>query len=133
LGNTVDYLLRENRDKEAAKAFFKKAFKNNGTPEKINIDKSGSNTAALSDINGELPEDTEMIEIRRNKHMNNMVEQDHRFVKKRTTPMLGFKSFSAAEITISGIESIRIIQKGQVEGADADTFVFENFCSVLAS
>ena len=133
LGNTVDYLLRQNRDKAAAKAFFKKAFKNNGTLEKINIDKRGSNTAALSDINGELPEDAEMIEIRRNKYMNNIVEQDHRFVKKRTSPILGFKSFSTAEITVSEIESIRMIQKAQVEGADADSFVFENFCTVLAA
>ena len=49
--------------------------------------------------------------IRTIKYLNNIVEQDHRFIKKRTKPMLGFKSFNSAKITIAGIENIRMIQK----------------------
>ena len=63
----------------------------NGKPEKINVDKNGANKAALDAINQEYL-DTEQIEIRQNKYLNNMIEQDHRFIKKRTRPMLGFKS-----------------------------------------
>lgn len=84
-GNTIDFLLRARRDAVAAKAFFKKAFKENKVPKKINIDKSGSNKAALDSFNKEAPE-KEKIEIRQIKYLNNLIEQDHRFVKKRTKP-----------------------------------------------
>ncbi len=57
----------------------------------------------------------EIIEIRQIKYLNNIVEQDHRFIKKRTRPTLGFKNFHSAAATITGIENIRIIQKGQVQ------------------
>ena len=110
LGNTIEFLLRKHRDKVAAKAFFRKALKNNERPEKIAIDKSGSNISALDSVNKNLEED-EQIEVRQNKYLNNIVEQDHRFVKKRTKPMLGFKNFQSAKITITGIENIRMIQK----------------------
>ena len=116
----------------AAKAFFRKAFKNNDTPEKVNIDKSGSNISALNSANEILPED-EQIEIRQNKYLNNIMEQDHRFIKKRTKPMLGFKNFQSAKITIAGIENIRMIQKGQITGADSHLYAFENFKMLMAS
>ena len=111
LGNTIEFLLRKHRDAAAAKAFFCKAFKYNGHREKVTIDKSGSNISALKAANKELAEDKQ-IELRQVKYLNNIVEQDHRFIKKRTKPMLGFKSFRSAKITITGIENIRIIQKG---------------------
>ena len=77
-------------------------------PKKIVIDKSGSNTSALTDFNKNLPE-KQKIRILQNKYLNNLIEQEHRFIKKRTKPMLGFKSFRSAKITIAGIENIRMI------------------------
>ena len=132
LGNTIDFLLRKHRDAVAAKAFFRKAFKNNGYPQKVTIDKSGSNISALNAANKDLPED-QKIEVRQIKYLNNIVEQDHRFIKKRTKPMLGFKSFHSAKMTITGIENIRMIQKGQITGANDNVSVFKNFVTLMAS
>lgn len=130
-GDTIDFLLRARRDAVAAKAFFRKAFKENGTPDKVNVDKSGSNKAALDSFNKDRPKD-EQIEIRQNKYLNNIVEQDHRFIKKRTRPMLGFKNFFSAKETISGIENIRMIQKGQILGQQACQSSFNNFAALMA-
>lgn len=132
LGNTIEFLLRKYRDAAAAKAFFRKAFRNNGIPDKVTIDKSGSNTCALSDYNESRPEE-QKIEIRQNKYLNNIIEQDHRFIKKRTKPMLGFKSFRSAKITISGIENIRMIQKGQIIGSNYKVSTYENFQMLMAA
>ena len=131
IGNTIEFLLRKHRDARAAKAFFRKAFKNNFYPQKITIDKSGSNISALTSINKDLPVDKQ-IEIRQIKYLNNIIEQDHRFIKKRTKPMLGFKSFRCAKITITGIENIRMIQKGQIIGANNNLSVFKNFKMLMA-
>ena len=131
-GNTVEFLLRKYRDAIAAKAFFRKAFKNNSIPDKVTIDKSGSNTCALDSFNDGLAEE-QKIEIRQNKYLNNIIEQDHRFIKKRTKPMLGFKSFLSAKITILGIENIRIIQKGQIIGNNDNASTFVNFKMLMAS
>jgi len=98
LGNTIEFLLRKHRDAVAAKAFFRKAFRNNGHPEKVTIDKSGSNISALTSANKALAKDKQ-IDVRQVKYLNNIIEQDHRFIKKRTKPMLGFKSFRSAKIT----------------------------------
>ena len=132
LGNTIEFLLRNHRDKVAAKAFFRKAFKNNDCPDKLNIDKSGSNISAPNSANDNLLE-YEKITIHQNKYLNNIMEQDHRFIKKRTKPMLGFKNFQSAKITIAGIENIRMIQKGQIVGADSHLYAFENFKTLMAS
>ncbi len=132
LGNTIEFLLRKYRDTAAARAFFRKAFKNNGRPEKVTIDKSGSNISALNRANKDLPENKQ-IEVRQVKYLNNIIEQDHRFIKKRTKPMLGFKSFRSAKITIAGIENIRIIQKGQIIGNNNKVSTFENFKMVMAA
>jgi putative transposase len=132
LGNTIEFLLRKYRDAAAAKAFFRKAFKHNGCPEKVTIDKSGSNIAALSSANKALPKDKQ-IEVRQIKYLNNIIEQDHRFIKKRTKPMLGFKSFHSAKVTIAGIENIRMIQKGQIVGSNNKVSTFENFAMLMAS
>ena len=132
LGNTIEFLLRKHRDAEAAKAFFRKAFKYNYRPKKIVIDKSGSNISALKAANKALPEDKQ-IEVHQVKYLNNIVEQDHRFIKKRTKPMLGFKSFRSAKITITGIENIRIIQKGQIIESNNNLSTFENFKMLMAA
>ncbi|MCC8368848.1 MAG: transposase [Rickettsia endosymbiont of Oxypoda opaca] len=126
-GNTIEFLLRKRRDAAAAKAFFKKAFRNNDCPKKIVIDKSGSNTSALTDFNKNLPEKQKI------KILHNLIEQDHRFIKKRTKQMLGFKSFRSAKITIAGIENIRMIQKGQIVGANDHVSTFENFKMLMAA
>ena len=100
-GETIDFMLSKKRDKKAAKAFFDKAIGSCGMPEKVTIDKSGSNLSALNEINKSKLEN-EKIEIRQIKYLNNIVEQDHRFIKKITRPTLGFKSFESADETIRG-------------------------------
>jgi transposase-like protein len=129
-GNTIDFLLRERRDKAAGLAFFIKAIKNNGRPTKVNIDKSGSNNTALKACNKGVKKKRK-ITFRQIKYLNNIIEQDHRFIKKRTRPMLGFKSFQSAKITLAGIESVRMIQKGQVYGFNKNKSAFENFTMLM--
>ena len=109
-GDTIDFLLRAKRDHAAARAFFERAIDLHGVPEKITIDKSGSNTAAITSMQADsgLP-----IQMRQSKYLNNLVEQDHRAVKRITRPMLGFKSFRCARILIAGIETMHMIRKGQ--------------------
>lgn len=131
-GNTIDFLLRAKRDAVAAKAFFKKAIKHNGRPEKVTVDKSGSNKAALDYCNQDLSEN-EKIQIRQIKYLNNIIEQDHRFIKKRTKPTLGFKYFHSARETISGIESVRVIQKGQITGQTKNQSSFKNFVNLMVA
>src|SRR3954463_15827947 len=110
-GHTIDFLLTPNRDRDAAEAFLRKAIRTQGLPEKITIDRSGSNTAAIRHYN-KLHKTA--IVIRQSKYLNNLVEQDHRAVKRLTHPMLGFKSFWAACCTIAGIEVMHAIRKGQL-------------------
>ncbi|MGL6166993.1 MAG: IS6 family transposase [Fusobacteriaceae bacterium] len=117
-GNTIDFLLTERRDKAVASKFFKKLLrsKHSSNPRVITIDKSGSNLAGINELKLKNPETIKNLEIRQTKYLNNIVEQDHRFIKKRVKPMLGFKSFSSAKKIISGIETMDIIRKEQVEG-----------------
>ena len=126
-GNTVDYLLTAKRDRKAATRFLCKAIKLNDEPIKINIDKSGANTAAINDYNDDEGTD---IEIRQNKYLNNMIEQDHRPIKQLCRATLGFKSFKSAKITIGGFESMRIIRKRQLR-AEGNTSA-EIFYSMAA-
>src|SRR5882757_4125475 len=111
-GNTVDFLLRARRNKAAAQCYFKKSIQRNGVPETVTIDKSGANLAALHAVNAErdIP-----IKIRQVKYLNNVVEQDHRAIKRITRPMLGFKDFRCARIILSGIEVMHMIRKGQMK------------------
>ena len=89
-GKTVDFLLTAKRGKAAALRFFDKAMQASGVPEKITMDKSGPNKAAMDEINarGET-----LIIVRQVKYLNNIVKQDHRAVKRVTKPVLNFKSF----------------------------------------
>lgn len=113
-GATVDFLLTARRNRKAALRFLRKAANRHGVPRKVTIDKSGANTAAIESNNAEHDAD---IEIRQIKFLNNVVEQDHRAVKRMTRPVLGFKSFWSAAITIAGIEIMHMIRKGQVRAA----------------
>jgi len=116
LGKTLDFMLSRKRNKTAATRFFARALEVNGLPRKIVIDKSGANTAGITAINRMLkrfgcPIPIEMVRI---KFLNNIVEQDHRSIKKRIRPMLGFKSFVSASATLEGIEVASMIRKGQL-------------------
>jgi transposase-like protein len=94
----------------------------NGVPEKVTIDKRGANKAAIDEINakGEIP-----VVVRQVKYLNNIVEQDHRAVKRMTKPMLGFKSFQSAKNILADIELMHMIRKDQMmmRGADKMSFV----------
>ncbi len=128
--STIDFLLTRKRDKIAARRFFVKAIENNGLPEKITIDKSGSNNAAIKAYNAENNTD---IEIRQVKYLNNIVEQDHRAIKWITRPMLGFKEFYSASVTLRGIELVRMIRKGQLRNqSDLGQYPAEIFYSLAA-
>jgi putative transposase len=109
-GQTVDFLLTARRNAAAARRFFEKAMRHNAVPDKITMDKSGTNQAALEQLNKEreVP-----IAIRQVKYLKNIVEQDHRTIKRITRPMLGFKSFRAARAILAGIELMHMIRKGQ--------------------
>jgi putative transposase len=117
-GKTVDFMLSEKRYSKSVLKFFKKAFDSNGMPDKVSIDKSGSNTTALKRINDIiflLGYWHLFIEIRRSKYLNNIIEQDHRGIKRVTKNTTGFKSFESAQATIAGIELHRMLKKWQLD------------------
>ena len=130
-GQTIDFLLTEQRDEHAAKRFLTKAIRRHGVPEKITIDGSAANKAAITSYN---EEHGTAIEIRQIKYLNNIVEQDHRGVKRITCPMLGFKAFEAAQATLAGIELMHMIKKRQlvVEEGEEGLTTAEQFYSLAA-
>jgi transposase-like protein len=111
LGQTVDFLLTAHRDVAAARRFFERAIDLHDVPEKITIDKSGANAAAARSL---ITDSGVAIELRQSKYLNNVVEQDHRAVKRRVRPMMGFKSFWSAARLIAGIETMHMIRKGRL-------------------
>ncbi len=113
-GRTVDFLLSEKRDKAAAKRFFMKAIGNNEAPQKITLDGYQASHQAVAELKAEGVLSAS-VEVRTSKYLNNLIEQDHRRVKQRYYPMLGFKSFSNAAVTLSGIELVQKIKKGQFD------------------
>lgn len=118
-GQTIDFLLTAKRDAAAALRFFRKAIRYHGEPEVVTIDKSGANTAALATLNAEKP-DEETITVRQSKYLNNLIEQDHRNIKRRSRPMLGFKSFRRAQTLLAGIELSHMIRKGQYQHSQSE-------------
>ena len=123
-GNTLDFMLSERRNGPAATRFFAKALSSNGIPEKIVIDKSGANAVGIRETNRILkrfgcPTKVETI---KSKFLNNMIEQDHRFIKRRIRHMCGFKSFSSAAATLDGIEVANMIRKYQFEDTGLSGF-----------
>jgi putative transposase len=129
-GNTVDFLLTAKRDLAAARRFLARAINLHDVPEKITIDKSGANTAAIESVKADACVD---ILMRQNKYLNNIVEQDHRAIKRITRPMLGFKSFWNARIIITGIETMHMIRKGQLGCPEGQTMpAAQQFYSLAA-
>jgi len=111
-GETVDFYLSKRRDGAAAKRFFKRAIRRNGRPFRVNIDRSGANLFAIKKINQAVSLGNS-IAIRQTKRLNQLIEQDHRFIKRITNPMMGFKTFVAAWATLKGIELCHMLRKRQ--------------------
>src|SRR5256886_2484342 len=130
-GQTIDFLLTEQRDEHAAKRFLTKAIRRHGVPENITIDGSAANEAAIKSYNAE---HGTAIAIRQIKYLHNIVEQDHRAVKRIMRPMLGFKSFAAAQATLVGVELMHMIKQRQlvVEAGAESLTAAELFYSLAA-
>ncbi len=113
-GNTVDFLLPPDRGISAAQAFFRKALASTlpRVPRKVTLDGHVPSHRALWLLRREHP-CWRNVKVRTNKYLNNIIEQDHRAIKRRCASMAGFKSFANAAITISGIELAHCIHKGQ--------------------
>jgi transposase, IS6 family len=141
-GNTLEFLLSPTRDAEAAERFFVKALHSSASstpqarpveeqveeptmaadpnptpsaPRVINVDKNAAYPKAIADLKaaGILPA---AVELRQVKYLNNLIEQDHRFIKRRVKPGLGFFSFETAWRTLQGYEVMHMVKKGQVRG-----------------
>jgi transposase, IS6 family len=120
-GQTIDFLLSAKRDKRAARRFFRRALgrKNTRHPREVITDRLKSYPGALRGMkrDGEL---WRFTRHRRGRWLNNLVEQDHRRIKRRTRPMLGFQSFRTARRTLVGVEAVAMLSKGQVRAVPAD-------------
>ncbi len=118
-GNTLDFMLSAKRDAKAAKRFLTKALNAPHTvdPRVITVDKNAAYPPAIEELKQDeaLPKTTETRQV---KYLNNIVEQDHRFIKRRIKPGLGFGSFNTARRTLKGYEAMNMIRKGQVNGAE---------------
>ncbi|MBD2068031.1 IS6 family transposase [Leptolyngbya sp. FACHB-671] len=118
-GNTLDFMLSAKRDGKAAVRFFRKVLKaqHTGAPRVITVDKNAAYSVAIEAL-----QDDETIgketELRQSKYLNNLIEQDHRHIKRIVKPMMGFKTFNSARRTLSGIEAMKMIWKGQVKGIE---------------
>jgi putative transposase len=122
-GDTVEFWFSERRNLTAAKRFLRKALKRHGRPERIVIDGSQTNREAilLCDTADRLQDrsrrELKPIQIRQSAYLNNRIEQDHRAIKRRVRPMLGFKSEASARIILGGIEMVHMMRKGQAKYA----------------
>ena len=116
-GNTLELLLSPTRDAEAAKRFFSKTLAASHTvePRAITVDKNAAYPKALKELQaaGDL---AAACELRQSKYLNNLVEQDHRFIKRLVKPGMGFFSFETAWRTLQGYEAIHMLRKGQMQG-----------------
>ncbi len=122
-GHTIEFWFSERRNLTAAKRFRRKALKRHGRPERIAIDGSQTNQEAIlsCDTTDQLRDrsrrELKPIRIRQSRYLNNRVEQDHRAIKRRVRPMLGFKSMASARAILGGIEMVHMMRKGQAKYA----------------
>ncbi len=114
-GSTIDFFLSKTRNQKAAKRFFKKALRSFhvSKPRVITVDKKPAYPIAIEQLKKEKSIPNGM-RLRQQKYLNNIVEQDHRFIKRRVRSMLGFKSFKTAISILSGVEAIHMMKKGQL-------------------
>ncbi len=131
-GKTIDFYVSEFRDKNAAKVFFKKALNanHNSQPRVITTDQYAATEFAIYEMqaDGIILKETELRKI---KYLNNIIEQDHRFIKRKVKPMLGFNSLKTAENTICGIEIMHMIKKGQIDRKSQDVLFEVNFINEI--
>jgi transposase-like protein len=113
-GQTVDFFLSDRRDIAAAKRFFERAIEKRGIPQKITLDGYAASHVAVGELQEEGILPAKLL-VRTNRYLNNVIEQDHRRIKQRLRSMLGFKRFEHAALTISGIELVHQIKKGQFD------------------
>ena len=126
-GDTIDFLLTKRRMKGSAQKFLNKAISNNSKPHVINIDKSGANKEGIKTFN---KRNFKNVKWRQCKYLNNIVEQDHRNVKRRIAISTGFKDFESAQRTLAGIEVVNIIRKNQI--IDSKSTTYKTFKSLAA-
>ena len=123
VGDTVEFHFSEHRDLPAAKRFFQKALDRHDRPDRVVIDGSPTNHEAVVSCENahrpptNAPMSSRAITIRRSKYLNNRIEQDHRRIKRRIRPMLGFKSVESAATILSGIELVQMMRKQQARFA----------------
>ena len=124
-GDTVEFWFSERRNLTAAKRFLRKALKRHGRPERIVIDGSQTNREAIvsCDTANQLKDRSrrklQPIRIRQSRYLNNRIEQDHRAIKRRVRPMLGFKSIASARVILGGIELVHMMRKAQAKYAQS--------------
>jgi len=116
-GQTLEFVLSPHRHAGAAEYFFRKALGNSHTvmPRVINVDKNAAYPPAMAVLQAEgtlAPE----CQLRPVKYLNNRIEGDHRFIKRRVKPGLGFGSYQTAWQTLQGYEAMNQLRKGQVRG-----------------
>ncbi|HEX5458561.1 MAG TPA: IS6 family transposase [Steroidobacteraceae bacterium] len=113
-GKSVHSLLCEDRTVDSAQEFFGQAVKvaGSGWPEKVNLDGNAASHRGLR-LLGEEDSRWYSVNVRARRYLNNIVEQDHRAIKRRCAPMLGLKSFATAAVTLSGVELAHRIRKRQ--------------------
>jgi IS6 family transposase len=128
-GNTLDFMLSAKRDSKAAERFFRKVLKAGRTqaPQVINVDKNAAYPVAIDALKAEETIAGE-TELRQNKYLNNIVEQDYRHIKRIVRPMMGLKTFNSARRTLRGIEAMNMIRKGQVKGVEQGDSVSQVRC-----
>ncbi len=123
-GETLDFMLPGKHGGISARRFFRQAIATSSTPEKIVIDKSGSNLTALrwTNVLPKFTRNNPLVQILQVKYLNNIIEQDHRFIKKIIRPMLGFKASHSANATLQGIEVAHMIRKRQIGSKGQSVF-----------
>ena len=116
-GNTIDFLLTAKRNAAAANRFFRKTLKalHASSPRVITVDKNAAYPKAINSLK-EKKELPKRVKLRQKKYLNNIVEQDHRGIKRLVKPGMGFGSFNTARRTIKGYEAMNMIRKGQIQG-----------------
>ena len=123
-GNTIDWMLSKDRSEEAAEKFFRQVLENDHCeqPRVVSVDKHASYPPAFNTMKTEELISSE-AKLRLIKYLNNIIEQDHRFLKRRIRYSLWLQHFETAEATILGYESMHMLRKGQVKGVGRNDIV----------